>query len=349
MAKEKKEQTESKGKLQDTLDALNKKYGVGTVSILDSKTTGEYDIISTGSIGFDYITLGVGGFVKGKLYEVLGWDGSGKSTACGHAAAECQKKGGMVCYIDSEHALDKFYFQALGVDTTKLLISQPSCGEEGFSIAIEMIKTGKIDLLIIDSDSSLIPKKVVDGEVGDSSIGLKARLNSSVYPKLKSALVDSNTCVIVVSQYREKIGIMYGDSKTTQGGHALKYYADCRIEISKTLSKEGDVVIGNLTKVKSIKNKMSSPYRISEFLIIYGLGIDRLDEMMNLLSTYEVGRKYGKTFTLDEVKYDLEEFKTLIIDNPEFYEELKQKLIDKIKNTDNVKEIPVQLPEEVTT
>lgn len=339
MAKEKKEQTESKGKLQDTLDALNKKYGIGTVSLLDAKTTGEYDIISTGSIGFDYIVLGVGGFVKGKLYEVMGWECSGKSTVCAHAAAECQKKGGVVHYIDSEHALDKVYFRSLGVDTTKLFISQPSSGEEGFAIAVDMVRSGGVDLLIIDSDSSLIPKKVVDGEVGDSAIGLKARLNSSVYPKLKNALVDSNTCVIVVSQYREKIGMMYGDPKTTQGGHALKYYADCRIEISKTLAKNGDVIIGNLTKVKATKNKTASPYRTSEFIIIYGIGIDRVDEMINLLINYDLGKKWGTKFTVNSVKYELEDFKALIVDNPEFYEELKEKIIDKIKNTDNVQQL----------
>ncbi len=166
MAKSKQESTEAKSKFQEALDKLNKTYGVGTVLALDSKTGGDYDIISTGSIGFDYITLGVGGFVKGRLYELMGWEGTGKSTICGHAAAECQRKGGTVLYIDGEHAVDKNYFQALGVDTTKMLIAQPSCGEEGFNIAMEMINTGEIDLVIIDSDSSLIPKKVLDGEVG---------------------------------------------------------------------------------------------------------------------------------------------------------------------------------------
>lgn len=208
--KEKKEKTESKGKFQDTLDHLNEVYGKGTILALDSKTDGEYDVISTGSIAFDWITLGVGGFVKGKFYELMGWEGVGKSSICGHAVAECQKKGGKTVYIDGEHAFDKIYFQALGVDTSKMLIAQPSSGEEGFSIAKDMINTGEIDLLIIDSDSSMIPKCVIEGEVGDSAIGKKARLNNSVYPAIKSLLAKNKTCVIVVSQYREKIGVMYG-------------------------------------------------------------------------------------------------------------------------------------------
>jgi len=197
MAKAKTE-TSGTSKFQEALDKLNKTYGVGTVLALDSKTNGDYDVISTGSIGFDWFTLGTGGFVKGGMYELMGWEGTGKSTICGHAAAECQKKGGTVLYIDGEHAVDKNYFQALGVDTTKLLIAQPSCGEEGFNIAMEMINTGEIDMVIIDSDSSLIPKKVLDGEVGDSAIGKKAVLNSNAYPKLKSALSQHNVCVIVI-------------------------------------------------------------------------------------------------------------------------------------------------------
>ena len=217
MAKAVKSTDSGVSKLQEALDKLNKAYGTGTVLALDNKTDGHYDVISTGSIGFDWITLGTGGFVKGKLYELMGWEGTGKSTICGHAVAECQKKGGKVVYIDGEHAVDKNYFEAIGVNTADMLISQPSCGEDGFNIAIEMIKTGEIDLVIIDSDSSLIPKKVVEGEVGDSAIGLKARMNSSFYSKLKSAMSLNNTCVIVISQYREKIGVMFGNPTTKIG------------------------------------------------------------------------------------------------------------------------------------
>jgi recombination protein RecA len=234
------QESSGKSKIQETLDRLNKTYGVGTVLALDSKTSGDYDVISTGSIGFDYITLGVGGFVKGKMYELMGWESSGKSTICGHATAECQKKGGTVLYIDGEHAVDKHYFQQLGVDTTKMLISQPSSGEEGFNIALEMIKSGEVDLIIIDSDSSLIPKKVLDGEIGEFAIGKKAVLNSNAYPKLKSALANNNVCVIVISQYREKIGMMFG----CLHGDTLVNFTDGRsISIKTVVNKkiEGNV------------------------------------------------------------------------------------------------------------
>jgi recombination protein RecA len=239
-----------------------------------------------------------------------------------------------VLYIDGEHAVDKNYFQQLGVDTTKLLIAQPSCGEEGFNIAMEMINTGDIDLVIIDSDSSLIPKKQLDGDVGDSTIGHKSRLNSNAYPKLKSALSTNNVCLIVISQYREKIGVMFGNPTTTQGGHALKFYSDCRIEVSKSLAKEGDVTYGNITKVKATKNKMCPPYRLSQFEIVYGEGIDKVGEILELINEFEVGRKYGKTMTFNDTKYDLEEFKKMIIDNPEFYEEIKNTIVNKIKQTE---------------
>jgi recombination protein RecA len=323
---------EQKGKFETAMDKLNKTYGIGTILALDSKSSGDYDVYSTGSVGFDHITLGVGGFVKGKMYELMGWEGTGKSTICGHVVAECQKKGGVALYIDGEHAVDRKYFQQLGVDTTKMLIAQPSCGEEGFNIAMEMINSGEIDLVIIDSDSSLIPKKVLDGEVGDSSIGRKALLNSNAYPKLKGALSQHNVCVIVISQYREKIGVMFGNPTTTQGGHALKFYSDVRIEVSRSLAKEGDVTYGNITKLKAIKNKMSPPYRQSHFEIVYGQGIDKVGELMELINEYEIGRKYGKTMTIDEVKYDLQEFRAMLLDNDEFSSSIKEKIINKIKN-----------------
>jgi recombination protein RecA len=323
----------SSNKLQETLDKLNKTYGQGSIITLDSKIGGDYELISSGSIGFDWVTLGVGGFVKGRLYELMGWEGSGKSTICGHAAANCQASGGKVLYIDGEHALDKKYFQALGVNTSEMLIAQPSCGEEGFNIALEMINTGELDLVIIDSDSSLIPKKVLDGEVGDSAIGKKAVLNSNAYPKLKTALSTKNTCVIVVSQYREKIGVMFGNPTTTQGGHALKFYSDVRIEVSKSLSKDGDVVVGNTTKVKAIKNKMGNPYRQSQFDIIYGQGIDKMAEIMEFGNEHELFKKWGKTITYNEQKYDIEEFKLMILDNEEFYNALVEQIKTKINDT----------------
>lgn len=326
---------EASSKLQEALEKLEKSYGVGTVLALDSKTGGDYDVISTGSIGFDYVTLGVGGFVKGRMYELMGWEGTGKSTICGHAAAECQKAGGTVVYIDGEHAVDKKYFQALGVDTTKMLIAQPACGEEGFNIAMELINSGEVDLVIIDSDSSLIPKKVLDGEVGDSAIGKKAVLNSNAYPKLKTAAANNNVCVVVISQYREKIGVMFGNPTTTQGGHALKFYSDVRIEVSRSLAKEGDVTYGNITKVKATKNKMCPPYRLSQFEIVYGVGIDKLQEVLELGNEFEVLKKWGKTITFNETKYDLDEFSNMLKDNPEFYAEIRQAIVNKIKTVEH--------------
>lgn len=323
----------SSNKLQETLDKLNKTYGQGSIITLDSKMGGDYKLISSGSIGFDWVTLGVGGFVKGRLYELMGWEGSGKSTICGHAAANCQASGGKVLYIDGEHALDKNYFQALGVNTSEMLIAQPSCGEEGFNIALDMINTGELDLVIIDSDSSLIPKKVLDGEVGDSSIGYKARLNSNAYPKLKTALSNHGTCVIVVSQYREKIGVMFGNPTTTQGGHALKFYSDVRIEVSKSLSRDGDVVVSNTTKVRAVKNKMGNPYRQSQFEIVYGEGIDKMDEIMKFGNEFELFKKWGKTITYNEQKFDIEEFKLMVLDNEEFYNTLVEQIKTKINGT----------------
>jgi recombination protein RecA len=338
MAKKQTELASGKSKLEDALDALNKKYGVGTILSLGDKNHNEYDLISTGSIAFDHIALGVGGFVKGKLYELVGWEGSGKSTICGHAVANCQSNGGKVLYIDGEHAVDPNYFTALGVDIASMLISQPTCGEEGFQIAMDMINTGEIDLVIIDSDSSLIPKKVLDGEVGDSSIGRKAKLNSDVYPKLKGILSKHQTCVIVVSQYREKIGVMFGDPRTTQGGHALKFYSDVRVEVSKTLAKEGTEAYGNLTKIKTIKNKMAPPFKGVEFEILFGVGIDRMLEIMDMASDLGILRKYGKTITYNEIKYELDEFRTLLEDNEEFFDKLRQDIVSKINNVNEINE-----------
>ncbi len=341
MAK-KTEKIETNSKLQDALEKLNKQYGKNTILTLDGKTDGEYDTYSSGSIGFDYITLGVGGFVKGKLYELMGWEGVGKSSICGHAAAECQKKGGRVLYIDGECALDKKYFQSLGVDTTKMLICQPSHGEEGFNIALEMINTGEVDLIIVDSDSSLIPKAVLDGEVGDSSIGKKARLNSNAYPKLKTALSINNVCVIVCSQYREKIGVLFGNPTCTQGGHALKFYSDCRIEVSRSLAKEGDITYGNITKVKCTKNKMSPPYRLSSFEIVYGVGIDKLKEIVDLASEFEIITKWGKQITWNDTKLSTEEFLDKLKDS-EIFNMLKNEIVGKIKQTDIKVEEPIEI------
>lgn len=341
MAKKKEKES-----LDDTLKRLNKQYGEGAILTLNDNSVENYDVISTGSIGFDYHVLGVGGVVKGRLYEIIGWEGTGKSTVCGHITAECQKNGGKVVYIDGEHAVDKHYFKALNVNIDEMLIAQPSCGEEGFQIALDTISTGEVDLVIIDSDSSLLPKSVIDGDVGDSAIGKKAKLNSSAYPKIKNQLVENNVCVIVISQYREKIGVMFGDPRTTQGGHALKYYADCRIDISRSLAKDGTDVVGNITKIKTIKNKTYPPYHKCEFDIAFGIGIDKKKELMDIANDLGLGRKYGKTYTFDEQKYMLDEFKEKL-DDSVFYNELRETIISKYKKTE-IANIEVIDPEIVT-
>jgi len=334
MAAKKTEDNDKGTKLQETIDKLNKAYGVGTILSLDSKSIGDYEVISTGSIGFDYIALGTGGFIYGKVYELMGWEGTGKSTICGHVAAECQKIGGTVAYIDGEHAVDRHYFEALGVDTSKMLFAQPSCGEEGFQIALDLAKTGEVNLIIIDSDSSLMPKKVVDGDVGDSAIGKKAVLNNNSYPKLKTTCSENKVCLIVISQFREKIGVMFGNPTTTQGGHALKFYSDCRIEVSKSQLKDGDDMIGNLTKIKVIKNKMAPPFKLCSFNILYGVGIDKGTEILELMNKYSIGRKYGGFMTYEGNKMSLDVFLDLLSEET-FYNKIRSDIITKINEDDD--------------
>lgn len=325
----KKQNESNSDSLQSTIDHLNKTYGSGTILTLESKGVKKYETFSSGSLGFDWIALGVGGFAKGKVHELMGWEGSGKSTICIEATADCQRKGGTALYIDGEHAMDRFYFESLGVDLSKLLIAQPSIGEEGFNIALEMINSGKIDLLIIDSDSSLLPKAVVEGEIGESAIGKKARLNNEAYPKIKSAASRNNVCVIIVSQFREKIGVMYGNPTVTQGGHALKFYSDTRTEISKQLAKNGEIVYGNLTKIKVIKNKMSAPFKGVSFDIIYGQGVDKIGELVILGEELGIIQRAGTWLSYNEIKLGQGTLKVrqLLIDNPELYEELYEKII----------------------
>lgn len=317
-------------KFIETMKRLETKYGKGTILTLETKPQTDLEIYSTGSIAFDHIALGIGGFAKGKLYELMGWEGTGKSTICGHVTAECQKQGGKVLYIDGEHAVDKSYFRALGVNTETMLLAQPSCGEEGFNVALEMINSEGVDLVIIDSDSSLIPKKSLDGDIGDHAIGHKAKLNSSAYPKLKTALAEHNVCVIVVSQYREKIGMMFGNPTVTQGGHALKFYSDCRIEVGKKLAKDGDVIYGNITKIKVTKNKMSAPFKLADFEIVYGVGIDKTGEILGLLTKFKLGRKRLEEYTFNDTKYNLDDFKYRINNIQDFYDLVVSKILEKI-------------------
>jgi len=331
---------DERSKLEITLEKLEKDYGKGTVLSLDSKLRGDYDVISTGSLAFDWKVLGVGGYVKGRMYEIMGWEGAFKTTMCAHAIAECQRRGGKGVYMDGENAVDINYFKSLGVNTHELLLSQISNGEEGFEIALQLINTGEIDLLIIDSDNSFLPKAVIQGEVGDSAIGKKAKLNGSAYPKLKTALVNNNVCVIVISQYREKIGVIYGSPLVTQGGHALKFYSDCRIEIARSAfvkekGKESDdkgANIGGVVRVKTIKNKTFSPYKTCSFDVIFGQGVDNFGEIIELGIEQDIIQRNGSWYSYGDVKLGqgTASVKALMADNPELYEELKQKVIANI-------------------
>lgn len=317
--------------LEETLKQLEKDYGKGTVMKFGEKAKDEYDVISTGSLGFDLCT-GIGGFALGKMYELMGWEGTGKSTICGHAAANAQKKYPTrnVLYIDSEHALDKKYFKNLGVDVDAMYLSQPTTGEEGFNIAEKLIRTGEFSLCIIDSDTSMKPKSEIEGEAGDNAIGKKARLNSQMYPKLHTLAAKNNTCIIVISQYREKIGVMFGNPTTTSGGHALKFYSDGRIEIGKSLLKDGDDVYGSKIKIKFVKNKMYPPYRPAEFEIVFGKGIDRITETIELGNDLELFKKWGEKVKFEDgTSYELAEFKTLLIDNPEFKQDIENQIKEK--------------------
>lgn len=299
---------EAKKTLKEAMESLNKTYGKGTVMTFNEKTTGVYDVLSTGSISFDAAT-GIGGLALGKFYELKGWEGVGKSTICGHLAADAQKKfpNMKVLYVDAEHALDKAYFQKLGVNTEEMIISQPDDGEQGFNVAYDMIETGEISLCILDSDTALKPKSEVEGEIGDNAIGKKARLNSQAYPKLKNLLQKTNTCLLTISQFREKIGVMFGSPVTTSGGHAIKFYADGIIEISKSLAKDGDDVYGNKTKIKFTKNKMSPPFKIAEFDIVFGKGIDRDSELITLANDLEIIKKWGKSIKYKETEITLDD------------------------------------------
>lgn len=327
MAKEKVQQAN----FEEAIKLLEKEYGKGTVMTFGEKAKDEYDVISTGSLGFDLAT-GIGGFALGKMYELMGWEGTGKSTICGHATANAQKKfpNKHVLYIDGEHALDKKYFKMLGVDVDSMYLAQPTTGEEGFNIAEKLIRTGEISLCIIDSDTSLKPKSEIEGEAGDNAIGKKARLNSQMYPKLHTLAAKNGTCVIVISQYREKIGVMFGNPTTTSGGHALKFYSDGRIEVGKSLLKDGDDVYGSKTKIKFVKNKMYPPYKPAEFEIVFGKGIDRLTETIEMGNDLELFKKWGtKVKFEDGTSYEIDEFKQMLIDNPEFKEETENKIKEK--------------------
>jgi recombination protein RecA len=314
--------------LQLTLDKLEKSYGKGTIMKLGDTAIEPIEVISTGSLGLD-IALGVGGLPKGRVVEIYGPESSGKTTLAIHAIAESQKKGGIAAFIDAEHAFDRFYAKKLGVDVENLLISQPDNGEQALEIADNLIRSGAIDILVIDSVAALVPKSEIEGEMGDSKMGLQARLMSQALRKLTGTISKTGCCCIFINQLREKIGVMFGNPETTTGGNALKFYASVRLDVRRISQiKDSDEVSGNRVKVKIVKNKVAPPFRIAEFDIMFGEGISKAGEIIDLGVEHNIIKKAGSWFSYGETRLGQgrDAVKQLIMDNPELMEELEIKI-----------------------
>jgi recombination protein RecA len=318
--------------LQLTMDKLDKTYGKGTIMRLGDHPIDPVDIISTGSIGLD-AALGIGGLPKGRVIEIFGPESSGKTTLALHAIAESQKNGGIAAFIDAEHAFDRFYAQKLGIDVENLLVSQPDNGEQALEIADNLIRSGAIDIIVIDSVAALTPRSEIEGEMGDSKMGLQARLMSQALRKLTSTISKTATCCIFINQLREKIGIMFGNPETTTGGNALKFYASVRLDIRKqTQLKEGEEAIGNRVRVKVVKNKVAPPFRKAEFDIIFGEGISRYYEIIDLGVEQNIIKKSGSWFSYGDTKLGQgrDAVKKILQDNPELADELEVKIKEAI-------------------
>ncbi|MBK6390971.1 MAG: recombinase RecA [Saprospiraceae bacterium] len=321
--------------LQLTLDKLEKTYGKGTIMKLGDRQVEDVEVISTGSLGLD-IALGIGGLPKGRVIEIYGPESSGKTTLAIHAIAECQKKGGMAAFIDAEHAFDRHYAEALGVDTENLLISQPDNGEQALEIAENLIRSGAIDIIVIDSVAALVPRAEIEGEMGDSKMGLQARLMSQAMRKLTGTIGRTGCCCIFINQLREKIGVMFGNPETTTGGNALKFYASIRLDIRRQGSpikdKEGNM-LGNTVKVKVVKNKLAPPFRIANFDITYGEGISKIGEIVDLGVDLEIIQKSGAWFSYggSKIAQGREAAKQFMADNPEVADEIETKIREKVE------------------
>ena len=320
--------------LQLTLDKLDKAYGKGTVMKMGDVAIDNIEAISSGSLGLD-LALGVGGYPRGRVIEIYGPESSGKTTLTLHAIAEAQKAGGIAAFIDAEHAFDRFYAEKVGIDVDNLIISQPDYGEQALEIADNLISSGTIDILVIDSVAALTPKSEIEGEMGDSKMGLHARLMSQALRKLTGTIHKTKCTVIFINQLREKIGVMFGNPETTTGGNALKFYASVRLDIRRrTQIKDGDRAIGNSTKVKVVKNKVAPPFQLAEFDIMYGEGISKTGEILDLGVEFGIVKKSGSWFSYGDTKLGQgrDAVKGLIKDNPELAEELETKIKEAINN-----------------
>ena len=319
--------------LQAAMDKIEKNFGKGSIMKLGDDNIQEIEVIPTGSIGLN-VALGVGGYPRGRVIEIYGPESSGKTTLAIHAIAEAQKAGGIAAIIDAEHAFDRFYAQKLGVDVNNLLIAQPDNGEQALEIADQLISSAAVDLVIVDSVAALTPKAEIEGDMGDNKVGLQARLMSQALRKLTATISKTNTCCIFINQLREKIGLMFGNPETTTGGNALKFYASVRLDIRKTGPlKDGDEVVGSQTRVKIVKNKVAPPFRKAEFDIMFGEGISRTGEIVDLGVEYGIVKKSGSWFSYGETKLaqGRDATKQLIADNPELVEELEAKIMEAMK------------------
>jgi recombination protein RecA len=338
MAKEKEEtMSPQEGKLkalQAAMSKIEKDFGKGSIMRMGDEQIENVEVIPTGSIGLN-AALGVGGYPKGRIIEIYGPESSGKTTLAIHAIAECQKEGGLAAFIDAEHAFDRFYAANLGVDIDNLYISQPDNGEQALEIADQLIRSSAIDIIVIDSVAALTPKKEIEGDMGDSAVGLQARLMSQALRKLTSTISKTNTTCIFINQLREKIGVMFGNPETTTGGNALKFYASVRLDIRRVTSiKDGDNVIGNQVRVKIVKNKVAPPFRKAEFEITFGEGISKVGEIVDLGVEYGIIKKSGSWFSYGDSRLaqGRDAVKELLKDNPELCEELEAKIMEAIKD-----------------
>jgi recombination protein RecA len=333
MSEDKDKQAKLKA-LKLTLDKLDKTYGKGTVMKMSDQSVVNVDAISSGSLGLD-LALGVGGYPRGRVIEIYGPESSGKTTLTLHAIAEAQKKGGIAAFIDAEHAFDRKYAQDLGIDIDNLIISQPDHGEQALEITDNLIRSGAIDIIVIDSVAALTPKSEIEGEMGDSKMGLHARLMSQALRKLTSSISKTNCTVIFINQLREKIGVMFGNPETTTGGNALKFYASVRLDIRRStqIKDSNSDVMGNKTRVKVVKNKVAPPFKTAEFDIMYGEGISKVGEVIDIGVDYEIIKKAGSWYSYEDTKLGQgrDAVKTLLLENPDLMDELEEKIKEAIK------------------